>query len=125
MCSSFNVCNVSVEVEVKKVWIVKALELLQCQHGNVRLGFSSVVDDDLSQEEDGREEKPSKPQTQGEIEMFQSQGFELLNWFHIERNFDDYQASLKFPIYFTEISRISHKCDLLEPHYMIGELLLQ
>ena len=53
MCSSFNVCNVYDEVEVKKVWIVKTLELLQCQHGNVRLGFSSAVDDDLSQEEDG------------------------------------------------------------------------
>ena len=36
------------------------------------------MDDDLSQEEDGREEKPSKPQTQGEIEVFHSQGFSFV-----------------------------------------------
>ena len=68
------------------------------------MGTSDAVEDDLSQEEEYREEYSQRPQPKGEMEMFQSQGFGFtLFHFFTERNFIDHQSSLECQIVFYKI----------------------
>ena len=58
--------------------------------------FFFPVDDDLNQETDYWDNHSSQPESEGEIEMFHSQGFGFsILTFLFEMNFSDYQSSLE------------------------------
>ena len=87
--------------------------------------FFFPVDDDLSQEKNYWDNHFCQPESEGEIEMFHSQGFgfSILS-FLFEMNFSDQQSSLEYQnVVFTLINK-AH-CDLLEPQNVIGEILFQ
>ena len=56
----------------------------------------SPFDDDLSQEKYYWDNQSCQQEPEGEIEMFQSQGFGFIIWsFHFEHNFSENQSSLE------------------------------